>query len=319
MTDARAADGGGARAGAAPGEARFGDYVVLLKPRVMSLVVFTALVGLLAAPAALHPMVAFAAILFIALGAGAAGALNMWWDADIDRLMRRTRGRPVPAGRVAPGEALGIGLALSGLSVMMLGLAANWVAAGLLAFTIFFYAVVYTMWLKRATPQNIVIGGAAGAFPPMIGWAAATGSVGLEALAMFALIVLWTPPHFWALALFTRSDYDDAGVPMLTVTHGRRATRRQILAYALVLAPVAMAAGFTAIGGPLYLAAAAVLNLLFLAGAWRIVCRDEGMAQADGYAAERRFFRFSLLYLFLTFAAILAEAALRPWGLGGWQ
>jgi protoheme IX farnesyltransferase len=322
MTDVRAQEGHGAAGGAmgaAPGEARFGDYVVLLKPRVMSLVVFTALVGLLAAPVALHPVEAFAAILFIALGAGASGALNMWWDADIDRLMRRTRGRPVPAGRVAPGEALGVGVALSVLSVMMLGLAANWLAAALLAFTIFFYAVIYTMWLKRTTPQNIVIGGAAGAFPPMIGWVAATGSVGIEAWAMFALIFLWTPPHFWALALFMKNDYHNAGVPMLTVTHGRRATRVQVLVYTLLLAPVAVAAGLTGIGGPLYMAAAVVLNAIFLAGAWRIFRRSEDEAMADGYAAERRFFRFSLVYLFLLFGAILAEAALRPWGLGGWQ
>jgi len=220
-------------------EPGFGDYVALLKPRVMSLVVFTALVGLLVAPGGLHPVEGLAAIVFIALGAGASGALNMWWDADIDAVMRRTRGRPVPSGRVAPGEALGLGLALSGLSVVMLGLATNPAAAGLLAFTIFFYAVVYTMWLKRSTPHNIVIGGAAGAFPPMIGWVAATGQVGVEAVLMFALIFMWTPPHFWALALFVRSDYADAGVPMLTVTHGRRVARGHILA----LYPGAGAAG----------------------------------------------------------------------------
>lgn len=318
MTDIRAGEGAGAAAG--PGEAGFRDYVLLLKPRVMSLVVFTALAGLVAAPGTLHPFEAFAAILFIALGAGASGALNMWWDADIDALMRRTRGRPVPMGRVAPGEALGIGLALSGIAVVMLGLAANWVAAGLLAFTIFFYAVVYTMWLKRSTPQNIVIGGAAGAFPPMIGWAAVTGDpASLESLLMFALIFLWTPPHFWALALFMRNDYDIARVPMLTVTHGRRATRRNILAYTLILAPVAVGAGFTGIGGPVYLAAAVVLSALFLQGALRIAARDEAQAEADGYAVEKRFFRFSLLYLFLLFGAILVEAILAPLGFGGWQ
>src|SRR6056297_2046616 len=202
-------------------EAQFGDYVALMKPRVMSLVVFTALVGLLVAPVALHPFVSASAILFIALGAGASGALNMWYDADIDRIMKRTRGRPVPSGRVDAGEALSIGIALSVMSVAMLGLATNWVAAGLLAFTIFFYAVIYTMWLKRLTPQNIVIGGAAGAFPPVIGWAAVTGSVSVEALLMFGLIFMWTPPHFWALALFMKADYHEAKVPMLTVTHGR--------------------------------------------------------------------------------------------------
>lgn len=301
-----------------PQEAGFGDYVLLLKPRVMSLVVFTALVGLLVAPVSLHPVEGFAAILFIALGAGASGALNMWWDADIDAVMKRTASRPIPVGRVQPGEALAIGLALSGISVVMLALATNLVAAALLAFTIFFYAVVYSMWLKRSTPQNIVIGGAAGAFPPMIGWAAATGSVGLEALLMFALIFMWTPPHFWALALFMKGDYHTAGVPMLTVTHGRRATRAHILAYTLLLVPVAIAAALTSIGGPLTLVVAVALNLWFVLGAWRIWRRDEAGAEADRYAVEKAVFRFSLLYLFLHFAAFLAEAALRPFGLGGW-
>ena len=226
-------------------EAQFGDYFALLKPRVMSLVVFTALVGMLVAPAPIHPFVGFAAILFIAVGAGASGALNMWWDADIDALMRRTAKRPVPSGRVEGGEAMAIGVALSGFAVVMLGLATNLFAAGLLAFTIFFYAVIYTMWLKRWTPQNIVIGGAAGAFPPMIGWAAVTGGVSVESVLMFALIFMWTPPHFWALALFMRGDYDSAGVPMLTVTHGRRSTRNHILVYTVLLAPTALALAFT--------------------------------------------------------------------------
>ncbi|NGQ92491.1 protoheme IX farnesyltransferase [Rhodobacter sp. HX-7-19] len=301
-----------------PGEAGFGDYVQLLKPRVMSLVVFTALVGLLVAPVAVHPVIAFASILFVALGAGASGALNMWWDADIDAVMRRTKGRPVPAGKVEAGEALAVGLALSGLSVVMLGLAANWLAAGLLAFTIFFYAVVYSMWLKRSTPQNIVIGGAAGAFPPMVGWACATGSVSIESLLMFALIFMWTPPHFWALALFMKDDYSKAGVPMLTVTHGRKATRNHILVYTLLLAPVAVGAAFTSIGGPIYLTAAVLLNAWFILGAWRIWRRDEAVAEADSYAVEKSVFRFSLYYLFLHFGAFLAEAALRPYGLGGW-
>ncbi|QBF32940.1 heme o synthase [Thalassococcus sp. S3] len=299
-------------------EASFGDYFALLKPRVMSLVVFTALVGLIAAPVAVHPMVAFAAILFIAVGAGASGALNMWWDADIDQVMRRTQKRPIPAGKVEPGEALAIGLTLSGLSVIMLGLAANLLAGFLLAFTIFFYAVVYSMWLKRLTPQNIVIGGAAGAFPPVIGWVVATGSLSVEAWLMFALIFMWTPPHFWALALFMRSDYDDAGVPMLTVTHGRRATRVHILAYTVLLAVLAVGAAATSIGGPIYLVAALILNGLFLKGAWSIWRRDEAMAEADGFAVEKSFFKLSLLYLFLHFGAILAEAVLRPYGLGGW-
>jgi protoheme IX farnesyltransferase len=299
-------------------EAEFGDYVQLLKPRVMSLVVFTALVGLLVAPVPVHPFIAFTSILFIALGGGASGALNMWYEADIDAVMRRTTGRPIPAGRVARGEALALGLALAGISVSMLGLAANWFAAALLAFTIFFYAVVYTIWLKRATPQNIVIGGAAGAFPPMIGWAVATGGIGLESVLMFALIFMWTPPHFWALALFMRDDYSKAGVPMLTVTHGRRTTRAHILAYTLLLAPVAIAPAFTAVGGPIYLATALLLNARFVFGAWNLWRRDDAAAEADSYKAEKAFFRFSLAYLFLHFGALLAEAALRPWGLGGW-
>jgi heme o synthase len=260
-------------------EAGFGDYFALLKPRVMSLVVFTAFVGLLVAPVPVHPMVGFAAILFIAVGAGASGALNMWWDADIDAVMRRTRKRPVPAGRVTGDEALAIGLALSGFSVVMLGLATNLVAAGLLAFTIFFYAVIYTMLLKRWTPQNIVIGGAAGAFPPVIGWAAATGGISVESVLMFALIFMWTPPHFWALALFMRSDYDDAGVPMLTVTHGRRSTRRHILAYTLALVPVSLGLALTSVGGPVYLVTALALNAWFVRGAVAIWRRDEAMAE----------------------------------------
>ena len=297
-------------------EPGFGDYVQLLKPRVMSLVVFTALVGLAVAPIHLYPVAAFSAVLFIALGAGASGALNMWWDADIDAVMRRTAGRPIPSGRIQPGEALGLGLALSGFSVVMLGLATNIAAAGLLAFTIFFYAVVYSMWLKRSTPQNIVIGGAAGAFPPMIGWVAATGSVSLEAFLMFALIFMWTPPHFWALALFMKDDYSKAGVPMLTVTHGRRVTRAHILIYTLLLVPVALAVGWTSIGGPIYIAVAAVLNLGFVIGAVRIIRRDEMTAEADKYAAEKSFFRFSLLYLFLHFGALLVEAVLHSSGYG---
>ena len=303
---------------AAEREAQLGDYFALLKPRVMQLVVFTALVGMLAAPVSVHPVVGFASILFIAIGAGASGALNMWWDADIDAVMRRTAGRPIPAGKVQPGEALALGAALSGMAVMMLALSANLLAAGMLAFTIFFYAVFYTMWLKRATPQNIVIGGAAGAFPPVIGWIVATGSFSVEAWLMFALIFMWTPPHFWALALFMRSDYDDANVPMLTVTHGRPSTRRHILAYTVLLAVLAVATGFTAIGGYVYLSFAVVLNALFLLGAWRIWQRDEEMAEADNSLVERKFFRLSLYYLFLHFGAILIEASLRGWGLGAW-
>jgi len=228
--------------------------------------------------------------------------------------MRRTQKRPIPAGKVTADEAKALGIALSGLSVLMLGLAANWFAASFLAFTIFFYVVIYTMWLKRWTPQNIVIGGAAGAFPPMIGWAAATGGVSIESVLMFALIFLWTPPHFWALALFMRNDYDDAEVPMLTVTHGRRATRAHIFWYTVVLAIFAMAAGFTSLGRPVYLSVAAILNVQFLIGAFRIWRRDEDASEADNFAEERKFFKMSLAYLFLHFGAILVEAGLDRFG-----
>ncbi|MBY5987614.1 MULTISPECIES: heme o synthase [Roseovarius] len=299
-------------------EASFGDFFALLKPRVMTLVVFTAFVGLIAAPVSVHPVVGFAAILFIAVGGGASGALNMWWDADIDAVMKRTAKRPIPAGKVTRDEAFAFGLALSGFAVVMLGLATNLLAAGLLAFTIFFYIVIYTMWLKRWTPQNIVIGGAAGAFPPMIGWAAATGSVSVEAVLMFCLTFMWTPPHFWALALFTKMDYDNARVPMLTVTHGRRSTRVHILVYTVLLAALAIGLGFTSVGGPLYLAVALVLNATFLKGAVDIWRRDETASEADKYLAERKFFKLSLLYLFAHFGAIAAEALLAPYGLGGW-
>jgi protoheme IX farnesyltransferase len=300
------------------GEAGFRDYFALLKPRVMSLVVFTAMVGLLAAPGGIHPFIAFCAVLFIAVGGGASGALNMWWDADIDQVMKRTTSRPIPSGKVTGGEALAIGLTLSVFACVMLWLATNAVAGALLAFTIFFYAVVYTMWLKRWTPQNIVIGGASGAFPPMIGWAAVTGGVSVESVLMFMLIFMWTPPHFWALALFMNSDYEKAGVPMLTVTHGRRVTRNHILVYTILLAPIAIGAGFTEIGGPIYLSVAVVLNVLFLLGAFKIWRRNEGQAQVDKYRLEKSFFGLSLMYLFLHFGAILAEAALKPYGLGDW-
>ncbi|CUH62018.1 heme o synthase [Thalassobacter stenotrophicus] len=299
-------------------EASFGDYFALLKPRVMSLVVFTALVGVLVAPTALHPFESFAAVLFIAVGAGASGALNMWYDADIDRVMKRTAKRPVPAGKVTAREALAIGLFLSVLSVVMLGLTANWMAAGLLAFTIFFYAVVYTMWLKRSTPQNIVIGGAAGAFPPMIGWVVATGSISIEAALMFGLIFMWTPPHFWALALFMKSDYHQAKVPMLTVTHGRKETRRHIWWYTVALAPVAIWTALSSVGGPMTLVVFTVLNAIFLKGAWDIWRRDEATSEGDEYAVEKKVFKFSILYLFANFGVLLAEAALKLAGLGGW-
>lgn len=293
-----------------PTEAQFGDYFALLKPRVMALVVFTALVGLLAAPASVHPFVGLVSVLFIAVGGGASGALNMWWDADIDAVMKRTKKRPIPAGMVSADEAKALGFALSGFSVVMLGLAANWVAAGLLAFTIFFYVAIYTMWLKRSTPQNIVIGGAAGAFPPMIGWAVATGGVSIEGVLMFTLIFMWTPPHFWALALFMGKDYDNANVPMLTVTHGRRSTRVHILAYTVLLAVVAIGAGFSSLGGAVYLVTAAALNIWFVYAAVKIWQRSETDSIADDFLAERKFFKLSLFYLFAHFVAILLEAGI---------
>ena len=299
-------------------EAEFTDYFALLKPRVMSLVIFTAAVGLFVAPGNTHPFIAFTSILFIAVGGGASGALNMWFDHDIDALMRRTSERPVPMGSIKPGEALSFGLWLSFISVTMLGLAANWFAAGLLAFTIFFYVVVYTMWLKRLTPQNIVIGGAAGAFPPMIGWAVATGQVSTESLMMFMLIFLWTPPHFWALALFMNDEYTEAGVPMLTVTHGENKTRRHILIYTFLLVPVAIGLAFTSIGGLIYLVTAVILNIRFVSGAWDLTKRDENVSKLDNNLKERKFFRQSLSYLFLHFLALAVQAVWVSFGLEAW-
>ncbi|RWH70246.1 heme o synthase [Mesorhizobium sp.] len=285
-------------------EATAGDFFALLKPRVMSLVVFTAFVGLVAAPVAINPLLAMIAILAIAIGAGASGALNMWYDADIDAVMTRTAGRPVPAGRVTPGEALTFGLVLSVLSVMTLGVLVNWLSASLLAFTIFFYAVVYTMWLKRWTPQNIVIGGAAGAIPPVIGWAAVTGSVSLESVILFLIIFLWTPPHFWALALFKSDDYARAGIPMMPNVAGHASTRRQIFAYALVLAPVGVlpwALGYTTAG---YGVVSAVLGAGFVWYAWKVL----GMADDDrAMKPAKALFGYSLLYLFAIFAAYLVD------------
>ncbi len=291
------------------------DCYALMKPRVMSLVVFTAAIGLLVAPGVMDPFRALATVLFIAIGGGASGALNMWWDADIDAVMRRTASRPVPAGRVTPELARNLGLGLAALSVIMLGLVSNWAAAALLAFTIFFYVVIYTIWLKRTTPLNIVIGGAAGAFPPMIGWIAATGGLSIEPVLMFGLIFMWTPPHFWALALFMRDDYSRAGVPMLTVTHGHAETRRQILIYTLVLAVAGLALAFTSIGGPVYLLIALIFNALFLRGAWQLMLRNEQIAEADSYRAEKRFFRLSLIYLFALYIGLLFEIILRGAGL----
>jgi heme o synthase len=291
------------RAAELAGFADVGDYVALLKPRVMSLVVFTALVGLARAPGDLHPVLAFTALLCIAVGAGAAGCLNMWWDADIDARMTRTAGRPIPAGRVQPGEALAFGLVLAVASIVMLGLTVSLLAAALLAFTIFFYAVIYTMWLKRRTPQNIVIGGAAGALPPVIAWAAASGSIGVESLLLFLIVFFWTPPHFWALALLRKDEYARAGVPMLPVVAGDNATRKQILIYSLILAPLGTAPALLGFAGLAYGIVAGALGLVFLALALA-VWRKRGTA-AD--TACRRLFAFSILYLFLLFAALLVE------------
>ncbi|RDD63600.1 heme o synthase [Ferruginivarius sediminum] len=280
------------------------DFVQLLKPRVMTLVVFTGFAGMLAAPGHLHPFLAAVAVLCIAVGAGAAGAINMWYDRDIDAVMRRTAGRPIPSGRVAPEEALGFGVVLSLFSVMLMGLAVNWTAAALLALANGFYVFVYTAWLKRRTPQNIVIGGAAGAFPPMIGWAAVTGGVSVESLVLFALIFFWTPPHFWALSLYTDGDYGRAGIPMLPVVAGRRATKRQMLLYTLVLLPIAPAPFLLGFAGPLYAAVAAVLGLLFVVAAVRVL-RDEDERQR----AARQMFGYSILYLFLVFAMLIVDGA----------
>ncbi len=279
-----------------------GDYVALLKPRVMSLVVFTGFVGLYLAPGRLHPVLAAIAVLCIAVAAGAAGAINMWYDRDIDAVMRRTQGRPLPAGRMAPGDALGFGCVLAAASVLVMGVGVNWTAAALLALTIGFYVFVYTMWLKRRTPQNIVIGGAAGAFPPVVGWAAVTGDVGIPALVLFALIFFWTPPHFWALSLYRAGDYEKAGVPMLPVVAGARETKKQMLIYTIVLWPVALAPALIGVAGWVYGAAALLLSALFTLAALR-VWRDAGDRSA------KQMFGFSILYLFLLFALLVVDRA----------
>jgi protoheme IX farnesyltransferase len=289
------------------GDARVSDYVAILKPRVMSLVVFTGVVGLALAPGHLHPVLAIVAVLCIALGAGAAGAINMWYDRDIDRIMRRTAGRPLPAGRMAPGDALGFGVVLGVGAVVTMWLAVNLVAAELLALTILFYVFVYTIWLKRRTPQNIVIGGAAGAFPPMIGWAAVTGQVDWGAIALFGIIFFWTPPHFWALSLYRADDYAAAGVPMLPVVAGVRETKRQMLLYTLLLWPITLLPWLLGIAGPVYAVSALGLSAVFTLQAVR-VCRDDGDRRA------REMFTFSLLYLFLVFSLLLLD----PAGGGRW-
>jgi len=285
-----------------PSIAGVGDYIELMKPRVMSLVVFTAFVGLLIAPGHVHPMVGFTALLCIAAGAGAAGALNMWYDADIDARMTRTAARPIPAGRVAPGEALAFGVMLAVGSVVVLGLLVNVIAAALLAVTIAFYVGVYTMWLKRRTPQNIVIGGAAGALPPVIGWVAATGSLAVEPILLFAIIFFWTPPHFWALSLYRTEDYTRAGIPMLPVVAGARETRRQIVLYTLLLAPLGVAPWLLGYAGLSYGVVALASGAVMIALALRVRAEEEGT-----HTASKQLFGFSILYLFLLFAMLLVD------------
>ncbi|MBY5374966.1 protoheme IX farnesyltransferase [Rhizobium leguminosarum] len=298
-------------------EASARDYFELLKPRVMSLVVFTAFAGLVLAPGHIHPVLGMIAILCIAVGAGASGALNMWYDADIDAIMSRTANRPIPAGRIAPSEALAFGLVLSGFSVVILGLAVNWLSAGILAFTIFFYAVVYTMWLKRSTPQNIVIGGAAGAFPPMIGWACVTNSVTIESTVLFLIIFLWTPAHFWALALFKMRDYEAVGVPMLPNVAGERVTKHQIVAYAVLTAVCAVLPSFLGFASLGYGLVAALLGAIFIycsIAVWRMPDGDLKMIPA------KKLFGFSIFYLFAVFSALMIDrlASVLVSHAGGW-
>lgn len=285
-------------------EAGARDYIALLKPRVMSLVVFTGFVGLIVAPGHMNFVLAAIAILCIAIGGGASGALNMWYDADIDRIMKRTKKRPIPAGLVREETVLAYGIVLSVFSVMTLGLLVNWLAAALLAFTIFFYSVVYTMWLKRSTPQNIVIGGAAGAFPPMIGWAAATGTISLESIVLFLIIFLWTPPHFWALSLFTKGDYEAAKVPMMPNVKGEKSTRLQIVVYSMLVAPVGVLPWVLGFGGAVYGVLSALLGAVFVLRALQLWMAPEHEAQMR---AARALFRFSLVYLSALFMVLLLE------------
>jgi heme o synthase len=292
------------------GESSVGDFVVLMKPRVMSLVVFTALTGMVAAPGSINPVLGVIAILAIAIGAGASGALNMWYDADIDARMARTAARPIPRGLLTRDEALSFGAVLSVFSILTLGVIVNWTAGLLLALTIAYYLFVYTIWLKRRTPQNIVIGGAAGAFPPMIGWAAVTGAVSIDSVLMFLIIFMWTPPHFWALALYRARDYERVGVPMLPVVAGPHETRRQIWLYSLVLVPLAVVPSVIGLGGIAYAIASVGLGAVFLYLAWRVRKITEGR-EADH--AARQLFGFSILYLFLLFAVLLGEHAAARW------
>ena len=288
------------------------DWIALLKPRVMSLVVFSGMIGLLVAPGHLHPVLAFTAVLCIAIAAGACGAINMWYDRDIDAVMRRTRERPIPAGRIEPGAALGYGITLAVGSVIVMGLAVNHTAAGVLALSIGFYVFVYTMWLKRRTPQNIVIGGAAGAFPPVIGWAAVTGSVDLIPVILFAITFIWTPPHFWSLALFANEDYRRAGVPMLPVVAGGKETRRQIVIYTLLLVPLTLVPWFLGFSGTVYAVAAAVLGVGFLVSVWRVAHdrQDETGVSLTNDAPARAAFKYSIAYLFILFAALAIDRSI---------
>lgn len=285
-------------------EAMASDYITLLKPRVMSLVVFTGLVGLMLAPGHMNPVLAAITILCIAVGAGASGALNMWYDADIDIIMKRTRNRPIPAGLISPEQVLVFGITLSVFSVLTLGLFVNWLSGALLAFTIFFYVVIYSMWLKRSTPQNIVIGGASGAFPPMIGWAAATGSISFDSIVLFLIIFLWTPPHFWALSLFMSNDYEAARIPMMPNVKGEASTKRQIVGYSLIMAPVGILPWVMGFAGITYGIISAVMGVVFVYYAWRLL---QAPSHDQMIAAARKLFRFSLLYLAGLFATLLVE------------
>jgi protoheme IX farnesyltransferase len=293
------------------GEAGVGDYLALLKPSVMQLVVFTGLVGLVVAPGNINPFIAIIAVACIAIGAGGSAALNMWYDSDIDAIMSRTQNRPIPSGRMSREEALVFGSVLSIFSVALLGLATNWVAAGWLAFTIFFYVVIYTMWLKRLTPQNIVIGGAAGAFPPMVGWAAVTGTVSFESVVLFLIIFLWTPPHFWALALYKQSDYGAAGVPMMPNVVGEVSTKVQIFAYTVLLAASAMLPAFFGFAGAIYTTVALITGASFLYLAWKLLRTKEDVAMRK---AARTLFNYSLSYLFIVFFAFMTDNLLTRFG-----
>ena len=309
MTEATAAFPAPVSTGAVPYGAEWKDWFALLKPRVVSLVVFTGWIGMIIAPGHLNPVLGVAAVLCIAVAAGASGAINMWYDRDIDAVMRRTANRPIPAGLIAPGEALGFGVALAAASVIVMALATNVVAAGILALSIGFYVFVYTMWLKRRTPQNIVIGGAAGAFPAVIGWAAVTGSVSAMPILLFAVVFLWTPPHFWSLALYACKDYQRAGVPMLPVTAGARVTRWNVLAYTLVLAPVALAPWLLGYAGWVYGATAAALSAGFIVCAIRVLRdkQDAAGVSLTNDAPARAAFRFSLAYLAILFLAVAVD------------